>query len=438
MSERIDVDVAIVGAGPAGCSTALHLLRRRPRARVALFDRATLPREKPCGGAISRLGLDALETIGATPADLGVPFAPVHAIRVRHGERVAEHATSGLLGAVVERAAFDHALARAAAARGAMLHAGHRLVKLQRGETRTELELLRDDGTRVEVSARVVVGADGTGSAVRRLAGFPEAGRRARLVVLETDEVPGDDVSRGVLEFDLSCVSAPASERVDGYVWHFATHFGGRPRVSRGIYDFRGHRDLDARALRDALESALVARGVHDGEARRKPYSERVFADPNAEVARASVLLVGEAAGLVDPVTGEGIAQAIVSGRVAADELVLGNGAVDPARYTAALSALRCHRHLRQTAVLAGLVYGPRAGTWASALAASDVAVSAGGDWYAGHRLGALRKLGVGVAFGWSLLRAALRARGEEIGVRSTSHVRRAARSSLGLRGLPA
>ncbi len=394
----MNVDVAIVGAGPAGCSTALHLLALHPRARVAIFDRARLPREKPCGGAISRWGLSALDAIDATPAALGVAHVPVSAVRVRHGAHVNEHREDEPLGAVVERAVFDAALAREAVARGATLHEEHRLVALD-GHT-----LAFDNG--VQVQARAIVGADGTGSAVRRLAGFDEKGPRARLIVVETDAAPGEDVERGVLEFDLTCVD----RGIDGYVWHFATTFAGKRCVSRGIFDWRGRRQGDGKELRTALLEALAARGVPASKLRFKPYSERVFAT-EGPVASGSLLLCGEAAALVDPVTGEGIAQAVVSGKLAAEELgrVLGSGAaIDPARYARSLESLRCYRHLRQSAALAPHVYGPRASVWASALARTRTAVDAGADWYVGRELGTRRKVEVGASFGWSLVRAAL------------------------------
>lgn len=392
----MNVDVAIVGAGPAGCSTALHLLQQQPRARIAIFDRARLPREKPCGGAISRWGLSALEAIDATPAHLAVPHVPVSAVRVRHGAHVSEHGEDEPLGVVVERAVFDAALAREAEARGATLHEGHRLVALN--ERTLEFDVA---GKRHAVHAGAIVGADGTGSAVRRLSGFDESGPRARLIVVETESAPDDDVDRGVLEFDLTCVD----RGIDGYVWHFATTFGGKRCVSRGIFDWRGRRAGDGKELRTALVDALAARGVATDKLRFKPYSERVFAT-EGPVASSSVVLCGEAAALVDPVTGEGIAQAVVSGKLAAGEL--SHGAIDPVRYAQSLETLRCYRHLRQSAALAPHVYGPRATMWASALARTRAAVDAGADWYVGRELGTRRKMEVGASFGWSLLRAAL------------------------------
>jgi geranylgeranyl reductase family protein len=393
-------DVAIVGAGPAGATTALALLAERPDLRVAIFDRAALPRTKPCGGAISRPGIEALAALDATPTALGVAHVPIRAIRVRHRDRSIERTigTDRDLGVVVERAVFDAALAREAERRGARLFEGHRLVGLA-GDALT----FATAGGEVLASARIVVGADGTGSAVRRLAGFREHARRARLLVTETEPSPRDDLFRpdgGVLEFDLSALD----RGIDGYVWHFATHFGGRHQVSRGVYDFRGRRQGEASALREILDDALRARDVDETTARPKPYSERVFTHLREPAAKGSVVLVGEAAGLVDPVTGEGIAQAIGSARIAAAKIARDD--LDASRYEAALAAMRCHRHLRQTAAVAPLVYGPLRALFARALVRCGTAVDAGVDWYAGLPVGRGRKLAAVSAFGAAFARA--------------------------------
>ena len=85
-------DAVIVGAGPAGCSTAMHLNTRAHEGRsVAIVERHRIPREKPCGGAISRWGVELLRALDADPERLGVDAIPIHTIRVRHGARVTEH-----------------------------------------------------------------------------------------------------------------------------------------------------------------------------------------------------------------------------------------------------------------------------------------------------------------------------------------------------------
>ena len=412
-------DVVIVGAGPAGSSTAMHLAARAPHLRVAIVERQRIPREKPCGGAVSRWGLDVLARLDASPGQLGVPTIPIRAIRVRHGESVGEHVAAGAaLGAVVRRDQFDAALARESVRRGATLFEGRRLTALARTGDRWTLSL---EGERAAASdrgeglatleARVVVGADGTGSAVRRLVGLAEEGPRARLIVLETAAVDGDDVHRvdgGVIEFDLSCVD----DGIDGYVWHFATPLEGAPgaSVSRGIYDWRGRRPGDALALRRALDARLATRGVDLAAVRHKPYTERVFVGARAPLAtRDGVLLAGEAAGLVDPVTGEGIAQALASGECAADATVraLAAGGVDVDAYGRAIRGLRFHGHLRDARTLAPLVYGARGSLWCAALARCPSAIAAGVDWYVGAPLGWGRKAAVGAALAAHALGAA-------------------------------
>ncbi len=415
-------DVVVVGAGPSGSSTALHLLGMNPKARVLIVERQELPREKPCGGAISRWGLDALAAVDAGLDRLGVDHVPIRGIRVRYrddiGERVVDH-DGAPLGAVVRRDRFDAALAREAERRGATLWTGARVVELRREDRGFELVLERKATTRADavdaprrsVHARFVVGADGTAGTIRRLAAFDDGTPRARLLVLETDAVPSDDVERedgGIIEFDLTSVD----HGVDGYVWHFATRIDGKNKVSRGIYDWRGRRKGDATSLRRLLETMLAARGVDPGTVKLKPYSEHVFAGVDGRLALPEgVLLVGEAAGLVDPVTGEGIAQALVSGEVGARTLRQGldRGAIDAPAHTAGIRSLHCVGHLRQALMLAPHVYGKRAQTWCAAFAATPSAIDAGVDWYVGERLGLLRKTAVGAALAFRALRSRTR-----------------------------
>jgi geranylgeranyl reductase family protein len=411
-------DAVIVGAGPAGSSTAIHLLARaREGGRtIAIVERHRIPREKPCGGAISRWGVELLEALGAKPDRLGVETIPIHCIRVRHGAHATEHRREEPLGVVVRRDRFDAALVREAERRGANLFEGWRLIEMRRDEGVWRLTLEGERGAettdRATIAARIVVGADGTGSAVRRLAGFEEGAPRSRLIVLESEQVDADDVHRpegGVIEFDLSCVD----HGIDGYVWHFATPLegpNGSWMVSRGIYDWRGRRQGDAVALRETLASLLEARGVDPKRVKYKPYTERVFAQSNGPLSRRDgVLLAGEAARLVDPVTGEGIAQALACGEVAARAVddAWHEGSIDPIAYAEAVAALHCHGHLRQALSLAPHVYGPRGTLWCAALAASPDAVAAGADWYVGAPLGLGRKLAVGASMAWRAVRAA-------------------------------
>ncbi|MDF2693306.1 MAG: geranylgeranyl reductase, partial [Labilithrix sp.] len=104
MADAFDYDVAIIGGGPAGSSTALHLVRRegaRP-ARVVVLDKARFPRDKPCAGAVSQLGVDVLADI-SVPID--VPLVMMNGVRVLFGEAAGESVEH--MGIVIRRTEFD-------------------------------------------------------------------------------------------------------------------------------------------------------------------------------------------------------------------------------------------------------------------------------------------------------------------------------------------
>ncbi len=153
--------VAIVGGGPAGTTTALSLVAEAPElaGQIVLFEKARFPRDKPCAGAIGGRGDALLEAMGVV---VDVPSVVIDGVSVRTREADVTVAP-GRVGRVVRRIEFDHALARAAAARGILLRDG------------VAVEAIEDDGAAVHLEtaagafkADVVVGCDGVGSLVRR------------------------------------------------------------------------------------------------------------------------------------------------------------------------------------------------------------------------------------------------------------------------------
>jgi menaquinone-9 beta-reductase len=373
-ARRFDADVAVVGGGPAGTSTALHLVRREgvDASRVVVLEKATHPREKPCAGAVSGWGLDALEAIGVA---LEVPHAPMRGLRVIAGDRSGTHEAA--LGVVVRRSEFDAHLWRRAALDGVIALDGEPLVALDR----------LDGGWRLQtpvraLTARFVAACDGAGSAVRKLLGLGESARKGHLYVLETPVARGDDGPRqGLCDFDLRV----AEGGVEGYYWDFPTVIDGAPSVSRGIY----HANFTARPdLKRQLAASLAARGIDIASVRLKPFSTRPLV-PGSRLALDRLALVGEAAG-IDATTGEGIAQAILTAGIAARHLAralrTGQAALDA--YADDLRGSRVGQHLLQSAWLARRVYGPPGAPWRAFIAGSPFAREAGARWYAGRPLG--------------------------------------------------
>lgn len=295
------LDLVIVGGGPAGISTALHVLAAAPGTKLAVLEKERYPREKICAGGVGGRAFRILERIGV---EVECPRVNLDAVAMRVGGETVVVREPGC-GAVVRRIEFDHAFAKAAVARGVDVREG------------CEVERIAVDGGGVTVEtaggealrARAVVGADGVGGVVRRLAGFPRGELRAQVAELDTERAPGD-LPRDTAVFDF------ATTELRGYAWDFPTQVAGEPLVCRGVYLLRGSgAQAQAQGVRERVAAYLAARGLDLARYRLKQFAERGF-EPGAEIARPRVLLAGEAAG-IDIATGEGIGQAIEYGAVA-------------------------------------------------------------------------------------------------------------------------
>jgi menaquinone-9 beta-reductase len=374
-------DVIIVGAGPAGTSTALHLVRDAGIApsRILLLDKAVFPRDKPCAGAVSQIGIDTLAAIGVSAM---VPVAPMRGLRVIEGAQSAS-CTNVELGIVARRTEFDHALLLRAERDGVEVWQGQGLRHIERHPGGHRIRTANG----LEATASLLVVADGAGSTARKLLGVPEAARKGHLYVLETELGQGDLSPRNnVCDFDFG----PCAQGIEGYYWDFPTPMGGSTWVSRGIYhaNFTPHKGLKA-----ALFSELRRRGLGPEQPTLRAFSTRPFV-PGSVGGGSGYLFVGEAFG-IDHATGEGIAQAIVMGRIAARHLgaALRRGTLDVPRYEREVKRSRLGRHLLQSAWFAQRVFSQKGAWYRRFLARSTFGVEAGARWYRGDAVGATTKL---------------------------------------------
>jgi menaquinone-9 beta-reductase len=336
-------DAAVVGAGPAGAVAALCLARAG--VRVALVDKRYFPRDKACGDLIGPRGVRLL-------ADLGV--APPGARQVGDMIVIAPNGSRALLPALpgdeypghalaIGRHRFDAALVDAALSAGAaMIH--DRVVGL--------------DGNRVRlaggdhVTADVIVGADGAMSRVAEAAGLLDE-RRALWGFALRGYV---DAS---VELPYIVLWEPRRWQLfPGYGWVFPTADGG---ANIGLGLAVGARRQDARRASEHF-GAFLRHAAHQGLLPNSGARERLggwlkMGTVGTVPARGNVLLVGDAAGLINPLQGEGIAQAMASGHAAAAAIVAGPaGAAE--RYRAALSAMTRH-HRVNAPVQVGMIMHP-------------------------------------------------------------------------------
>ena len=300
-------DAVVVGAGPAGCLAARELARRS--IAVLLVDRAAFPRWKVCGCCLNGRAAAVLHAVGlgALPAACGA--VPLHSIRLASGGRQATAPLSGF--GALSREAFDSALTGAAAASGAeFLPETRAALEDDNSDRKDGLRrlLLRQGERRAEVVARVVVAADGLGGRLLARAGAaaePEAGARIGAGVTTADAP--DFYRPGVVYMTCGAGGYAGLVRLeDGRLDVAAAFDAGAVRAAGGPGG------AAARLLREAAWPApdrleeLAWRGTPPLTRRpRRLAAERVF-------------LVGDAAGYVEPFTGEGMAWALAAGAAVA------------------------------------------------------------------------------------------------------------------------
>lgn len=292
-------DVLVVGAGPAGAATAIHLARAG--ASVLLTDRARFPRDKPCGGGLTGRALRH------APCDVSPVVEHVvdrMVLRLGYGRKFAR-ATDFPLILMTQRRRLDAHLVEQAAITGAEF----------RDASRVEAIELGDDGATAvvggsTVSASYVVGADGANGVVAKAAGL------------------GDGIVCGVaLEGNVSwgdIEPAPYARTAwvelgvvpGGYGWVFPK--GEHANVGVGGWMAQGPK-LRAHLDRLAQSHDVDPAGLRDVRGHRLPM-RRLGAAPST----GRVLLVGDAAGLVDPLSGDGIYEAFVSAELAARAILSG------------------------------------------------------------------------------------------------------------------
>ena len=314
------VDVVVVGAGPAGTSAAIWA--RRAGLDVALVERAALGRDKCCGDGLTALALRELESLGLWPDTLNSWMTvDAAAVRTPRGRlvRLPLPQGAGQFAATCRRSELDAALMELAAAAGADLRLGVAFTGFDESERRPSAQVVMlSDGTRV--AARFIIAADGVYSGVRKALGINPPRYRGDWHAFRGYRTAPKTAARTLwvwFEPDL----------LPGYAWSFPLG-DGRVNFGFGV----------PRAPGDTLAGSEIA-GIWNGLAER-PHIREVLGASTAEgpsrawpiparlgeieFARGRALLVGDAAAAADPLTGEGIGQALQMGRMAARAIARG------------------------------------------------------------------------------------------------------------------
>lgn len=310
-------DILILGGGPAGLSTALHLAQIAPHLtdRILILEKAHYPRPKLCAGGLTadaeiilqRLGLDVNEVphVDASAAHLDfagkgltISLPKTHALRI------------------IRRDEFDAWLAQKAQDQGIEIREGVTVRNIQPHDHDVNIET--DAGT---FRAQIVVGADGSNGITRRCVLPNESIHTARVLEVITPSRPpknpldlGEAPERrwGQAYFDFF----PVPSGIAGYTWDFPTQIKGEPMRCWGIYDTNVLAYKDRPVLKEPLAEEMSRNGFDLSQYELKGHPIRWFS-PFNQFSVPRVILVGDAAG-ADGIFGEGISIALGYGAIAA------------------------------------------------------------------------------------------------------------------------
>ncbi len=350
-----DADVIVAGGGPAGAAVARHLARRG--ISVVVLDRVNFPRDKVCGDFVGPAALVELGALGVRDMDgyLASNVARRAALYLDGKELISRlfPRLEGMpaYGRVVPRYILDNWIVSSARQAGARLMTGYPVVGFKIAGDGVMVEVAAPNG-RLTLRSRLLIGADGSSSTVARVmrGSAPPRGDRIVAVRAYYENVGGADD-----QLDLYFTS----EAFPGYYWLFPTGRGeANVGLGMALETIPAHDETPVALLNRLIEkdAALAAR-LKGARLRGKivgwpliTYNHRL------PIVTDRVMLIGDAAGLINPLNGEGIQYALLSARWAADTVAQCVRRGDFSAAALAPYAAKVERELRYDMALARLI----------------------------------------------------------------------------------
>ncbi len=310
------VDVLVVGAGPAGSTAAA--VAARSGLRTLLVDRDTFPREKACGDGVLASCFNALREIGLDAFDSDDYFT-IRRIAIKGPGGTAAQFQLKSMGEddlrVVSRLAFDHLLYRHAIACGAETRTLN-VTGLLKQEGHVIGVQAKAEGRPVEIYSKVIIAADGATSLIARLLGSHQDQDKYWAVAIRGYVATNADMD-DLIEFDCLTEVQP------GYAWFFPA---GARYANVGVAIRSDGYKRKALSLRGALQTYLDAPEIRSRIGTNPIHNVKSWRIPVFSADRKRVfngaLLVGDAGGFVEPLTYAGIPMAVFTGKYAAEASV--------------------------------------------------------------------------------------------------------------------
>lgn len=294
-------DAIVIGAGPSGSSAAYFLAKNK--LNTLLIEKDNLPRHKPCGGAVPRTVIESYPFFSNYNKAL-IPLCKVgYSFR---GNDFTEKATNDIKVYSVERKDFDHHIVCEARKAGCLVESGHKAVSLEESEKKIIIKTAKG----LKAECRYCVIASGSLSTLP-IKHFPRNKRKSAFALATAARLYPDEsifeAYRGKVHIDFAFIK-------NGYA-------GIIPKadyLSLCLYQrFLSSRNFLIEKT-DEFKKLITATGALTG------FEVRVFSiyDQHRNLNTKRIFLAGDAATLVDSLSGEGIKHAIKSGKIAAETIV--------------------------------------------------------------------------------------------------------------------
>ncbi len=291
-------DVAVIGSGPSGASTAFHLAKHG--ISTVIIEKETLPRYKTCGGGFVYRGRKDL------PFDItDVVEKEFHTVDIYLGDKlhfktIRKEPTISM----IMRDSFDNLITEKAKDFGATLLQNHKLKSLDFND-----DLIILGTSQGSLTANFVIAADGALSPTAKMAGWKEDTRKL---------IPALEYEVEVTEKDFEHLSKEVRFDIDAIPYGYAWSFPKKNHLSIGVASARRTKINLKKFYKEYMETLGISNVINESQ-----HGFQIPVSPRTDgFVKNNVFLIGDAAGFADPITAEGISNAIYSGKLAAEAII--------------------------------------------------------------------------------------------------------------------
>ncbi|WP_299135397.1 geranylgeranyl reductase family protein [uncultured Tenacibaculum sp.] len=294
-------DVAVIGSGPSGASTAFHLAKKG--ISTVIIEKETLPRYKTCGGGFVFRGRKNL------PFEIDeIVEKEFHTVDIYLGDKLhfKTHREDPTISMIM-RDSFDNLITQKAKEFGATLLENHKLKGLS-----FEGNLITLETSQGNITANFVIAADGALSPTAKMAGWKEDTRKL---------IPALEYEVQVSDEDFERLSKEVRFDIDAIPYGYAWSFPKKNHLSIGVASARRTKINLKKFYQEYMETLGITNVISESQ-----HGFQIPVSPRTDgFVKNNVFLIGDAAGFADPITAEGISNAIYSGKLAAEAIFESN-----------------------------------------------------------------------------------------------------------------